>query len=290
TCREPLLRVVRQGRDGQAAGQAVSALNMLAFDDYVSGRWDAIDNVINEGLEHCRTAPNPNGEWVLHYHAAMVAAGRGDESGVRSHTELINRWASRRGVDLAIHSTNQARALAALGRGDFEQAYQLACAISPAGTIEPYNLNALWATMDLVEAAMRTGRRLEAIAHVDAMNRANISAISSRLALLHRGAVALIHSDEHAEEFFLAALEPPDSRRWLFERARVELAYGEHLRRSRAHVKARVPLRSAYESFEELGASPWTQRAERELRATGLETRERGPRRQLTTQELEIAD
>src|SRR5262249_35925993 len=162
------------------------------------GRWDAIDDVINEGLEHCRAAPNPNGEWVLRYHAAMVAAGRGDDTAVRVHTEWMNRWGSPRGVDLALHSTNQARALAALGRGDFQQAYQLACAISPAGTIEPYNLNALWATMDLVEAAMRTGRQLEALAHVDAMNRAGVASISPRLALLHRGSVALAHSEDDA--------------------------------------------------------------------------------------------
>ena len=291
-CREPLWRVVRQGRAGQASGQAVVALNMLAFDDYVSGRWGDIDEVINEGLEHCRIVPNPNGEWILRYHAAMVAAGRGDEASVRSHTEWMNRWGSPRGVGLALHSTNHARALAALGRGDFEQAYQLASAISSPGTIEPYNLCALWVTLDLVEAAMRTGRKLQAYAHVEAMNSEEFARVSSRLALLHRGCVALTHSeDDAADELFLAALEPPDSRRWLFERARVELAYGEYLRRKRAHIEARAPLRSAQETFEQLGASPWTNRAERELRATGLDApRERRRIEQLTAQELEIAE
>jgi hypothetical protein len=39
-CRDALWRVVRSGRnDHEASGQAVSALCMLAFDDFVSGRW-----------------------------------------------------------------------------------------------------------------------------------------------------------------------------------------------------------------------------------------------------------
>jgi DNA-binding CsgD family transcriptional regulator len=289
-CRDALWRVVRQGRDGQAPGQAVSALNMLAFDDFVSGRWSEIDDVVTEGLEHCRRVPNPNGEWVLRYHAAMVAAGRGDEANVRSHSEWMNRWGSPRGVGLALKSANQARALAALGRGDFEQAYQLAAAISPAGTIEPYNLPALWVSFDLVEAAMRTGREPKARAHVEAMSEANFDLVSSRMALLHRGSLAVAHSEEDADELFLAALQPPDSRRWLFERARVELAYGEYLRRKRAHVGTRTPLQAALETFQQLGASPWTHRAERELRASGLDApREKGGIGQLTAQELEIA-
>jgi DNA-binding CsgD family transcriptional regulator len=289
-CREALWRVVRDGRHGHATGHAVFALYLLAFDDFVSGRWSEIDDVINEGLEHCRSVPNPNGEWVLRHQAAMVAAGRGDEANVRSHTEWIYRWGSPRGIGLALNSANHARALAALGRGDFEQAYQLAAAISPAGTIEPYNLHALWVGMDLVEGAMRTGRKVEARAHVEAMDQADFDRVSSRLALLHRGSLALVHSEGDADELFLAALEPPDSRRWVFEHARVELAYGECLRRKRANVEARRPLRAAYETFRQLGAWPWTQRAERELRATGLDApRERGRIDQLTAQELEIA-
>ena len=100
----------------------------------------------------------------------------------------------------------------------------------------------------------------------------------------------MAHSEEDADELFQAALAPPDSRRWLFERARVELAYGEYLRRRRAHVQARIPLQAACETFQQLGALPWTQRAERELRASGLEApRVRGCVNQLTAQELEIA-
>jgi DNA-binding CsgD family transcriptional regulator len=220
----------------------------------------------------------------------MVAAGRGDEATVRLQTDLINRWGSPRGVGLALKSSNHARAFGALSRGDFEQAYQLASAVSPPGTIEPYNLCGLWVTFDLVEAAMRTGRTSQALAHAEAMNESHFAAISCRLALLCRGSIALANSESDADDLFLAALEPPESRRWLFDHARIELAYGEYLRRRRAHIEARVPLRSALETFQQLGATPWTNRAERELKATGLEKpRQRGRLGELTAQELEIA-
>ena len=42
-CREALLRVVRDGREGGAVGSAMTALVMLAFDELHAGRWDEAD-------------------------------------------------------------------------------------------------------------------------------------------------------------------------------------------------------------------------------------------------------
>ena len=55
----------------------------------------------------------------------------------------------------------------------------------------------------------------------------------------------------------------------LFEAARTHLAYGGRLRRAARRVDARVHLRSALESFEELGAELWARTAAAELEATG---------------------
>ena len=54
-----------------------------------------------------------------------------------------------------------------------------------------------------------------------------------------------------------------------FNRARTHLAYGEYLRRARRRVDARAHLRAALDTFEELGAKPWAERAAHELRASG---------------------
>ena len=49
----------------------------------------------------------------------------------------------------------------------------------------------------------------------------------------------------------------------------MQLAYGEHLRRSRATTQSRRLFTQAFETFERLGARPWAARAAQELRATG---------------------
>jgi DNA-binding CsgD family transcriptional regulator len=69
-----------------------------------------------------------------------------------------------------------------------------------------------------------------------------------------------------------AAALAEDLADWPFERARLQLAYGASLRRSFRITECRPLLRSAADTFDALGAMPWSDRARRELRATG-ETR-----------------
>jgi DNA-binding NarL/FixJ family response regulator len=76
-----------------------------------------------------------------------------------------------------------------------------------------------------------------------------------------------------------------------FQQARTELLYGEWLRRERQTREARRHLRTAADLFHQVGAPPWEERAEAELRATGETARRRDPSTldQLTPQELQIA-
>jgi DNA-binding CsgD family transcriptional regulator len=76
-----------------------------------------------------------------------------------------------------------------------------------------------------------------------------------------------------------------------FERGRTELLYGEWLRRERRPQDARKHLRVALQLFHYLRATPWVERAEVELRATGESTRKRDPSTldDLTPQELQVA-
>ena len=62
-----------------------------------------------------------------------------------------------------------------------------------------------------------------------------------------------------------------------FDLARARLAYGEFLRRSSRRVDARGHLRSALETFTDLGASPLITRTTQELRASGETARKRDP-------------
>jgi hypothetical protein len=143
-------------------------------------------------------------------------------------------WAAPRGVRVAQWNACYARTLGALGRGDFEDAYQQAATISPAGTFASHVPYATWVMMDLVEAAVRTGRQAEAAAHVAAMRVGDVAALSPWLALLAGGAAAIAAPDEQASGLFEAALTIPGIDRWPFDLARVQLAYGARLRRTRA--------------------------------------------------------
>ena len=89
---------------------------------------------------------------------------------------------------------------------------------------------------------------------------------------------------------FEAAIDVLDQARPL-DRARIQLHYGEHLRRERRRVDARTHLRAAFEGFDRLGAAPWAERARRELRASGETARKRdvSPLAELTPQELQVA-
>lgn len=73
--------------------------------------------------------------------------------------------------------------------------------------------------------------------------------------------------------------------------ARVQLAYGEWLRRSQRRVDARVHLRRALEMFHDVRAEGLASRADQELRASGETARKRDPSTllQLTPTELKIA-
>jgi DNA-binding CsgD family transcriptional regulator len=290
-CRTALWRVVRDGRDGGAVTSAINALILLARDDFPAGRWDQAEQLANEANQMCEQLDYPLLAKSAQLVRALLAASRGNEDQAQELADQLLRWAAPRGFRWAQCYAWHARALAALGRGDFEYAYQQLTMISPAGELAPYVPYAMHVSMDLVEAAVRTGRDAEAAAHVTALHQAGIAKLSPRLAMLVSGAAALATSGPDAIGFFEQALAVDRAGRWPFELARVELAYGERLRRDRATKASRRHLAAALETFERLGARPWAARAAGELRVTGLT-----PSRQsihdptsLTAQEREIA-
>lgn len=291
--REAAWRVVRMGRDGAGPPRRhLGSLLHLCFDDYLTGQWAQASELAEEGLRLCDEHDYRFFTWYFRYVQAMLAAARGEADTSQALTDAILRFAAPRGARAAEGFALHARAVNDIGRGDYDSAYRNASALSPAGSLAPYVPHALWACLDLVEAAVHTDRHAEAAAHVDALGEANIAALSPRLALLSAAAAAITAEDERVEESFEAALALPDVERWPFDLARVRLSYGERLRRMRATAKARAQLGAALEAFERLGARPWAERAAGELRATGM-TRPRGATRRpatLTAQEREIAE
>jgi DNA-binding NarL/FixJ family response regulator len=101
----------------------------------------------------------------------------------------------------------------------------------------------------------------------------------------------MLADEPDADAAFEEALRLCDGAKWPLDRARCQLAHGEHLRRIGQRVAARVQLRSALEGFERIGAAAYAERTRHELRATGetLRSRTGDEPAQLTAQELQIA-
>ncbi|MFI1439126.1 ATP-binding protein [Streptomyces fructofermentans] len=290
--RETSWRVVRMGRDGGPARRYLSGLIHLCLDDYLTGMWDEAAQLADEGIQLCDTHGYTAFAWYFLYVQAIVNAARGLSDQADATAQQIIHWATRQKAYCATHYAHHAAAVAALGRADFAGAYEHATAVSPIGSLASHAPHALWVTMDLVEAAVRTNRQPEAAAHVRAMREADVAAISSRHALLTEACAALAAPDDgEALALFTKALAVRGAERWRFDFARVQLAYGERLRRIRATVESRGPLSAALSTFVHLGARPWAERAETELRAAGSGKRRSGPSKAqvLTPQELEIA-
>ncbi|MFF0013196.1 AAA family ATPase [Streptomyces sp. NPDC005374] len=293
-CRAALWHVVENGREGGAVASALMALVVLCLDDFMTGRWDECGRLAEEGLALCEAHGYQMPAQQFHRALGLLAAARGDDDGtVRGLAQEITEWAVPRGARTVEHFARHMTALAALGRGDHEEAYLEATAISPSGELAAHAPLALWVPMDLVEAAVRSGRRAEALAHVAVMRQTGLPAISGRLALVTAGSAAMAAPEDRAAEAFEEALAVPGAERWPFDLARVRLAYGQHLRRARAAKEAGTHLAAALQTFRRLGATPWVARAAEELRATGR-TATRGVHRNpvtspLTEQELQIA-
>jgi DNA-binding CsgD family transcriptional regulator len=289
--REGAWRLVQQGREGGPARRHLGSLMHLCLDDFLTGQWTESHQLAQEGLDVCAAHDYRFFAWYFHYNKAIVEAARGDFAASRANADEITRWAIPRGVCSAELFAQHPRVLAAIGEGDFETAYRHATTMSPAGTLAAYVPHALWVAFDLVEAAVRTDRHTEAEAHAIAMQEAEIAAISSRMALIQHGAAALVAKGNAASELFERALTTPGADHWQFDFARVQLAYGEHLRRERTMIAARTELSAALETFERLGARPWADRAAAELRATGQTKPGAGEyaHASLTPQEHEIA-
>lgn len=290
-CREALWRVIRDGREAGAVALSVSALVSICVDDWSSGQWDEALQLAQEGFQlsvrHGYQCFSPifNG-----YLRSLIGAARGDSRALTDVEEMA-AWADQQGVGVATTFAHHVRALSAVGRGDFEAAYQHATAISPAGVTARYTPHALWVMLDAVESAVRTGRIAEAGAHVAAMRKANIAELSPRLALIVAGAAAIAADGEEATRLYRESLAVPEGERWPFDLARVMLCFGEHLRRQKNLVESRANLWAAADIFERLGAKPWAIRAHQELRATGLPQAapEQLNAATLTPEDLEVA-
>jgi len=92
----------------------------------------------------------------------------------------------------------------------------------------------------MIEAAIHTGRRAEAAAHIAAARDCRLDQLSPRLRLVVLAGEAITgpQADTTALE---EALTDPGHDRWPFDLARIQLTYGSHLRPHQKHHRRPPP-------------------------------------------------
>jgi DNA-binding CsgD family transcriptional regulator len=220
---------------------------------------------------------------------AMLDSLRGDESAARDHAAEAIELAAIGGATMVVGTAEWALGQLELTLGRPGEATDRLLLVSAVERPESNPLIGLWSIPDLIEAAARSGRLDETVDRFDRYaDWVQDSPSAARLSVLAR--CRALAGEGDIRELFERALAP-DATLSPFPQARTELLYGEWLRRGRKPREARRHLRRAADLFRQVGAPPWEERAEAELRATGETVRRRDPSTldQLTPQELQIA-
>jgi ATP/maltotriose-dependent transcriptional regulator MalT len=219
---------------------------------------------------------------------AAIAALRGDRITVDLLTAEVTKIALPMGAASLLSLAQYARGLLELGEGNHREAYEHLWRICSRGDPACHRLTVCHSIGDLAEAAAHSGHRDDAVALMDRIERHAQTLPSSWFhAQLLLARVQL--ADDAPTDLFDDALRR-DLAAYPMIRARIELAYGQWLRRNRKRLESRALLRAARDTFDALSLGPWAERARRELRASGESSRRRAPDTldELTPQELQI--
>jgi DNA-binding CsgD family transcriptional regulator len=272
-----MLSTARENGDGMAI---LYALQRLSFSQYTAANWVGLRNSSEEAL--------------------ALAAGLGQKAltaGCAAWLVLLSALQGR--PDLTERLTAQEALLAAQPPvGIFAHAVEdltrwakgvrASLDGSPGDALLQFRQMQLptlasMAAQDCMEVAVRAGEpvaaaqvveRLDALATTTGLAWARAAAASGR-------ALIAAHDDspdaDRVGKLFEESLRHHSRANRPFERARVQLAYGQFMRRCQRRLEARVHLRAAFATFEDLRADPFTDRAAEELRATGETARKRDP-------------
>ncbi|MFJ8436975.1 AAA family ATPase [Kitasatospora sp. NPDC094019] len=287
-----LERVVDRELDTGAMSSGIVMLHLVLLDQMALGQWDAAERTGRRALALATERGHGLFAHQTRAYLAQLAAVRGRTAEARELQTAVDAWARPRGIGFLTQIADAAGATAALSAGDYETAFLHTIGITPPGAFRPYAYQASRTLLDLVEAALHTGRAEQARAHALAARDAGLPDLSPRLALITHGALAMTAEDDtEAAAHYARAQSHPAAERFPFELARIRLAHGTALRRVHGAAAARIPLTQAAKTFDRLDAPAWAARAHAELRAAGVAPRTPEPDPlPLTWQERRVAE
>lgn len=265
-----LRRAISALRAPGVRGHGIAALSALQWACIDSGRWDEAAAAAREAGDAAAAYRMETVAATADLANATLLAVRGEPAAARSVLEDSPALTDTAEYLSIVARTRHAAGLAALAEGDHDVAYaQLSGLFHADGEPLHHHVSPL-AIADLADAAVHAerGPAVRALPH-RVLARLDPAA-GPRLAQIAARARGLLAETADAGSHFDDALSDPAGDTWPFERARARLDRGRWLRRQRRINDAKPVLAAALESLRVLGARPWAQRAEGELRACGV--------------------
>jgi ATP/maltotriose-dependent transcriptional regulator MalT len=274
---------------------AAFAFASLSRADYLAGDWD--DAVLHAGQAVAVNDDSQSGflQSMVTSIAALVPAARG-EWAVAEAVLSGPGVASYGDYERSVLAIAVSRARLAESQGNPEGVLAALAPVPGFPFRDAVDEPGFWSWADLyAEALVATGHVTEADALLvpherRAAQRGRRSAVA-RLARARGRVEAAARRPDRAEAAFERALTAANEAGYPFERAKVELAAGQFLRRAGQRRRAAELLAAGQRTFWALGAGPWAQRCATELAGSGLHPtlRHERIRTVLTSQELVVA-
>jgi DNA-binding CsgD family transcriptional regulator len=261
----------------------------LARAEFALGAWDNAVRVVHRAAAQLERSGLDLERPLVHWTGAQIQALRGNWDAAHEH--LQKGSASPHDYEVMLLPSAMARAHFAEAQADYDTVLR---ALEPlvhlrADIDEP----GFWPWHDVYANALVVTNR---VAEADEFLRPNEEraaarrhrSTSARLGYV-RGRIAGASGDiDAAKEHFERALHQLHGMPLPYERARVNFAYGQTLRRAGKRREADLVLHNARDAFAALGARSYTERCDRELKAGGLHAR-RAEVTELTGQERAVA-
>ncbi|MFF5077338.1 AAA family ATPase [Actinoplanes sp. NPDC000266] len=279
-------RLAEMAREVGALSVLPSALLLRLSNRVFAGEFGAAESLVAESTA---IGEATGSRFFAQYGAMVLEPWRGREEATREVVDAITRDRALRGEGKVLTATQWAEAVLYNGLGRYEQAY--AAAERGAGNPQELGLST-WSTVELVEAAARSGRPERAAAAAERLDELARAAGTDWALGTSACARAQVSEGPAADELYREAIERLGRAEVGAQLARARLLHGEWLRREGRRVDAREQLSAAYEALSRMGAEAFAERARRELQATGETVRPRAVppvASALTAQEAQIA-
>ena len=277
----------RQVEDAQAAG-AFSVLPLTfsttAGVQLFAGRLSEAESL----FQQAEAVSDATDTGTAKYAAVLVSAFRGSEQKARALMAAAEGDFTARGEGMGVSLTRCAEAVLNNGLTRYEEAY----AAAAHALEDPYEMWFWpWITVELIEAASRTGQADAAMAAFDRLTESTAASGTPWAAAVEDRCRALVSEGALAEKAYRNAIDRLLPTPLHLDLARSHLLFGEWLRREGRPADAREQLSTAHGLFESFGSESFAERARIEFRATGERARKKpsGPSDRLTPQEDRVA-